>query len=273
MLTESYRTLSKAKKAVLGITAVYAIGALLLVRGFTSNQDLSSFRALLDGIFTGAGGKAQSVALQLSYLFGGFNKTDSPNGSLYQTILLVVCSLALIWVFRQTQAKKTVTTKTAFYNGMYPVIPFLGVLLIVGIQLVPASIGSYLYSTLVSTGIAVQPWEKLAAILVFVALLFWSLRMITASLFALYIVTLPDMYPLQAIRSAKKLVQGRRLLVWSKLIVLPLVILVSTSLFLVPFIFFAAPAAVWVFFITSSLWFGGIHAYLYTLYRELLNHA
>jgi hypothetical protein len=203
-------------------------------------------------------------------LFGGANTSNTPNGGIYQSILLIVCSLAMIWLLRQSQAKKPIGTKLAFYRGMYPLIPFLAVMLIIGIQLLPLSIGAYLYSALVS-GIAVHGWEILLSFLLFASLAYWSLRMLTSSVFALYIVTLPEMTPLKAIRSAKELVRGRRLVVWRKLLFLPLAIVVGSSVLILPFMLFLTPVVVAVFFVLSTAWFAIVHSYLYTLYRELLN--
>ena len=97
--------------------------------------------------------------------------------------------------------------------------------------------------------------------------------MITASVFALYIVTLPDMSPFRALRSAKELVRGRRLMIWRKLILLPFVLFLGTTVVVLPFLLFLTPLTVWIFFILSTAWFAVIHSYLYTLYRELLNNA
>lgn len=274
ILNSAIGRLKESKRAVLGVTAVYGLGVVLLVRGFSASQDFETLRMLLDSLLTGTAGKLKSVALQLTFLFGGGgNDNTLPNASLYQTILLVVCSLALIWIFRQKQAKAAVSTKKAFYQGMYPLIPFILVTFIIGLQLLPVGIGSFLYSTLISNGIAVHAWEKLAVLFVFLLSGWWSLRMITSSIFALYIVTLPDMAPFRALRSAKELVRGRRLMIWRKLILLPFVLFLGTTVVVLPFLLFLTPLTVWIFFILSTAWFAVIHSYLYTLYRELLNNA
>ncbi len=270
ILKASLERLVVSKKAVAGITLVYGLGVVLLVRGFSVTQDFTTLRTLLDSLLTGSFGKIQSIALQLTLLFGGAGETNTPNGGIYQTILLIVCSLALIWVFRQAQAKKPVSTKRAFYLGMYPLIPFMAVLLILGIQLLPLTIGSYLYGTLTSNGITVTGWEKVLSLVGFLLLAFWSLRMITATVFALYIVTLSDMLPIQAVRAAKRLVHGRRLIIWRKLLLLPLVMLVVTTVLVLPFLVFLTGIVVWVFFVITVLWFSVTHSYLYSLYRELL---
>lgn len=271
ILTVSVRNLSKNTAAIAGVTAAYTLGVVILVRGLAPAENFLIIQALLDQVFSGFAGKIQSAVIQLSTLFSGSGNTQTANGSVYQAILLVICSLALIWVLRQGQAKTAVTTKQAFYKGMYPLIPFLLVVLIVGLQLLPFSLGAYLFNSFFAGDIAVRLWEKLLVIAAFAGLMYWSLRMVTSSVFALYIVTLPDMTPLQAIRSAKGLVSGRRLEIWRKFLLLPIVIVVGTSVLLMPFILFLTPLVVWVFFLLSSVWFPLVHTYLYTLYRELLN--
>lgn len=274
IMRASLKRLSESKRSALGVTAVYGIGVVLLVRGFSASQDFETLRVLLDSLLTGAVGKIQSVALQLTFLFGGGgNNNTLPNASFYQSILLVICSLALIWVFRQKQAKEPASTKQAFYQGMYPLIPFVLVVFIMGLQVFPMVVGSFLYSTLVSNGILVHAWERFAALAVFMLGAWWSLRMMTSSLFAMYIVTLPDMTPLRALRSANELVRGRRLMIWRKLILLPVTLLVCTTIAVLPFLLFLTPFTVWVFFILSTAWFVVAHSYLYTLYRELLTNA
>ncbi|MEJ0072923.1 MAG: hypothetical protein WDN27_02440 [Candidatus Saccharibacteria bacterium] len=185
-------------------------------------------------------------------------------------MLLVVCSLAFIWALRQALAKHPVRIRDSFYRGMYPLVPFFLALLLLGMQLLPLVIGGGLYSAVVSGGIAIHWYEKALFILIFVGLGLWSLRMITASIFALYIVALPDMTPLRAYRSARKLVYGRRLLIWRKLIFLPIVLLLLAIIIELPLILFLTPVAEWVFFALSMLTLPIVHGYLYNLYREML---
>ncbi|QQS18316.1 hypothetical protein IPL68_06905 [Candidatus Saccharibacteria bacterium] len=274
ILRASLKRLQESKRAIFGVTAVYGLGVIILVRGFSASQDFETLRVLLDSLLTGSVGKLKSVALQLTFLFGGGGSNNTlPNASLYQTILLIVCSLALIWVFRQKQARAAVSTKQAFYQGMYPLIPFLLVVFIIGLQVLPLAIGSYLYNALVNNGIVVHFWEQLLALGVFLLGALWTFRMITASMFAMYIVTLPDMAPLRAMRSAKELVRGRRLMIWRKLLLLPVVLFLGTTIAVLPFLLFLTSLTVWVFFLLSTAWFAIIHSYFYTLYRELLNNG
>ena len=77
--------------------------------------------------------------------------------------------------------------------------------------------------------------------LFFLALL--SLYMICSSLFALYIVTLPNVTPMKALRSARQLVLHRRFLVLRKILFMPLALLVLGAIIMIPLIIFLTFAA------------------------------
>lgn len=257
-------------RTILGLTAIYGVGMLLLVRGFSAGQDVTTLKTLLDNILTGNGGKAQSTVLQLSFLFSDGNTPSSAEAGVYRMILLVICSLACIWALRQIHARKSAGIKPAFYRGMSPLVPFLLVLAIIGIQLLPFTIASLVYNNLMGAGLAVHLWEKLLVLTLCSLLALWSLRMLTGSIFALYIVTLPDMTPLHALKNARQLVQKRRLQIWRKLLYIMVCVVIFTSIIVIPFLLLLTPLAAWVFFVASTLWFPLVHGYLYQLYRELL---
>src|SRR5690606_28518012 len=118
-----------------------------------------------------------------------------------QMLLLLIASLAIIWALRKTHGDVKVRARDAFYQGMYPLIPFILVLLVIGLQLLPLLLGSSLYSLVTTNGIAVHAIEQTAWLLLFGGLSLLSLYMLSSSLFALYIVTLPNMTPMKALRS------------------------------------------------------------------------
>ena len=173
--------------------------------------------------------------------------------------------------YRQVLSGKQPRIRDAYYKGMTPLIPFMLVLLVIGLQLLPLLIGSALYSMVMSNGIAVYFIEKLLWTLLFIGLALWSLYMISASVFALYIITLPEMTPVKALRSARELVRHRRWTVLRKILFLPLVLLLVTALIMVPIIILATVVVQWVFFGLTIFALLVVHGYAYTLYRELLN--
>ncbi|HVI60648.1 MAG TPA: hypothetical protein VM535_00655, partial [Candidatus Saccharimonadales bacterium] len=107
--------------------------------------------------------------------------------------------------------------------------------------------------------------------LLFGLLTLFSLYMISSSLFALYIVTLPDMTPRKALRSARELVRDRRWTVLRKILCLPVILFLGAALVMVPIIIWLTPLAQWVFFLLTMFALVAVNTYMYSLYRELLN--
>ena|SRR3990167_7693420 len=257
-------------KLFLGITLVYGFLTVVLVRGFGGSLNLTDLKTTLKDGFGGQYGSLATGATLFSYLLGSAGSSSSPAGGVYQSLLMIIVSLATIWALRQVLANNKIRIRDTFYSGIYPLIPFVLVLLVVGLQLIPLSIGSWLYSTVINNGIAVTFLEKFIWIMLFFLLALLSLYMICSSLFALYIVTLPNMTPMKALRSARQLVLHRRFLVLRKILFMPLALLILGAIIMIPIIIFITPAAEWIFFLLSMFVLTVVHAYMYTLYRELL---
>jgi len=270
LLWQVLKQLWEHKKLFGGITLLYGVLNIMLVRGLADGSNLSNYKATLDVLLNGQGGKLTSSTASFIYLLGTAGGGGASTAGVYQAILILTCSLAFIWAFRQTLAGRTVSVRDSFYRGMYPLVPFLLVFLLMGLQLVPLALGRSFYSTMVGGGIAYYLWERAIVLFVFLALALWSISMMTASAFALYIVTLPDMTPLRAYRSARKLVYGRRLLLWRKIIFLPALLFVLAAVIELPLIFFLTPVAAWTFFLFGMVALPLVNGYMYLLYREML---
>lgn len=267
---QSLKLLNSHKRLFISILAVYAIASLVLVQGFGSG-DIPVLKDTLGELFTGNFGQLASGLIVFAALVGSAGNSGSEVGSTYQLFLTLFVSLALIWALRQVSGGVRIRMRDAYYHGMYPLIPFIIVLFVIGLQLIPLIVGSGLYSIVVANGIAVFPAEKILWALLFALLGLLSLYMITSSLFALYIATLPDMTPLKALRSARELVRFRRWTVLRKVLFVPVALLIVAAILMLPVILFATAAAQWAFFILSTASLAVFHAYMYTLYRELLN--
>ncbi len=257
------------KKLFFGIFAVFFVLSVIFVRGFTGS-DVAELRELMTDIFDGGFGRLIGSFAILSFLATDATTAPTEIAGLYQTILFLLVSLATIYALRLTRSDKTVTLRQTFYSGMYPLVPFLLVLFVIGLQLLPLGIGAWLFGTVTSVGLAVHGIEIFIWGLLFFFLGVLSLYMITSSAFALYIVTLPDMYPMQALRSARELVRFRRWTVLRKLLFLPLMLVIIGILVLLPIVFFATPVAEFVVLAYSLLSIIFTHVYVYELYRELL---
>jgi len=263
LLRRNWRTLG-------GIVLIYGFLQVILVGGLNSGLKLDKLK---DSLPIGIGGVQEQlltgVAL-FSILLSSAGGSDDAGKSVYQLLLVLVVSLAVIWALRQIQAGHKPKVKEAFYRGMYPLIPFILVLLVILLQLLPVALGSYLFGAVMSGGIAVTALEQVLWTLLFASLLLLSAYMACSSIFALFIVTLPDMTPMKALRSARQLVLHRRWLVIRKVLFLPLAVLLLMAVVIIPIIIFLTPLTEPVFFVLSMAVLALIISYMYTMYRELL---
>lgn len=253
-----------------GIVLIYGVLNVLFVKGLNGGSDLGSVKSSLDQIFTGSAGHIGTGLTLFVYLLGTSGNSQSAAAGAYQVILMLLISLVIIWVLRQLYAKQKVRIRDGYYKGVYPLIPFVLVLLVMGLQAAPGGLGITLYTTVVNGGIAASAPEKFLWGVIMFLLIILSLYMLCSSLFALYIVTLPDMTPIKALRSARQLVLHRRFEVVRKILFLPIALIVLAAIVMVPLILFVTPAAPWIFFVLTMIGIAIIHSYMYALYRSLI---
>lgn len=250
-----------------GITLVYLILNIVLASGLSSV--INNFRAVKDSLDNG--NNFSDAVSSFGSLLSGSTSAGSESASVLQSVLIILESLVVIWALRQLLAGKKLSVKDAYYKSMTPLVPFLLVVFVIIIQLLPVSLGTATVSLIVST---LAPTSGLAIVIegiIIAGLAAWSIYMISSSIFGLYIVTLPDIQPRQALRSAKKLVSLRRLVIIRRLLFLPVFVLLVMAAFVLPMMLFAHFLVVPVFYLLSIAVILFVHAYLYSLYRGLLD--
>ena len=258
------------KRLFIGITLIYAVLNLVLVQGLSNNTDITSLKATLQDAF-GAGSAFTASLTVFAVLISSSGSAASGTGGAYQLFLIILVSLAIIWALRELLAGGRIRVRDAYYRGMYPLVPFILVLVVIGIQLIPLVLGATIYNIVISNGIAVIAAEKFLWAMLFGLLSLLSIYMISSSAFALYIVTLPDMTPLKALRSARALVRFRRWTVLRKILILPIILFIITTTIMLPIILVATVIAQWTFYLLTMFAAVATHTYLYSLYRELLH--
>lgn len=266
----AWRHIFSNKRLYAKITSVYIVLTVVLVKGFGSGANLPEIKSVLQELFTGSGGELTTNLTLFGVLLNSVGSATTDVAALYQSVLLIIISLALIWAIRQRHADVQVGGKDAFYKSMYPLVQFILVLVVIGLQMLPIVIAGAINSIVFGGGLAVGLVENLFWVVVIFGLVLLSLYWLTASVFALYIVTLPGSTPLEALRSARHLVRLRRWMVMRKLIFLPIAVLVIGAVIMLPILFYATGIAEWAFFILSMFGLLFFHTYIYTLYRDLL---
>jgi hypothetical protein len=86
----------------------------------------------------------------------------------------------------------------------------------------------------------------------------------------LYIACLPDVAPVQALRSARQLVAARRWTALRKILFLPFVLVLANVAIMLPIILLIPAAATWIFAVVMMFNLAVAHSYYYALYRSLL---
>ncbi|HET9850531.1 MAG TPA: hypothetical protein VFP35_02830 [Candidatus Saccharimonadales bacterium] len=257
-------------KILLGIVVVYLILNIIFASGLSGlGNAVSTIKVDLKN----ANGGGQALAKGISgfgSLVGSAGASGSASAGILQSVLFVLESLVIIWSLRQLLAGKTIGVKEAYYHSMFPLIPFLLVLAVIIIQLLPITIGAAVLSAVLTSTVSSLTLASWLSWIFFILLAGWSFYMVSGSIFAAYIVTLPDMAPRDALRSARNLVRFRRWQILPKILYLPVFILIVMAIIIVPLIIFASFLVAPVFYVLSMLAILFVHSYLYSLYRGLL---
>lgn len=281
------KTLWKNKKLFGGLIAVYII-ATVIISGVGAQDAYSNLAQTLKDssgdLFKGNfGSVAQAGLLLVSSVTTGL----TPNITQAQSVLGGLAAffgwLATIWLLRNVLAGHNPRLRDGLYNSGSPVLATVLVGFIITIQLLPTAIALIIYTAAQNSGLMDG---GVAAMLVWcsvVLMVILSVYWLSSSLIALVIVTLPGMYPLQAIRSAGDMVVGRRLRVLYRLLWLAIVVVMTWLIIMIPIILFddwvkkLVPAISWLPLVPltivtmSSLSLVFVSSYIYLLYRRIVD--
>lgn len=270
LIRDTFAGILSNKKYFGGVSLIYAATSFVLIQGFGSTFNISETKQQLQEVLGDSGERLSTSFALFQYLVGDFSSQSVDTSGTYQIVLTLVTMLATIWLARHIAAGDKPQLRDAYYKGMYPIIPFLLVMLVIGIQLLPAVVGNFIYATVIGQGLAVTGLEKVIWLLLFLLLSLLSLYMITSSVFALYISTLPDTRPIQALRSARDLVMHRRLGIAARIILLPIILTVIALVVFIPLLMIAPVLVEPLFLVGTAIGLVFSTLYNYNLYRSLL---
>ena len=270
ILKATVRTVWSNKLLFFGIALVNLLLTFIFVHGLGYSWDLAEVKRSFEELLGENGGQLTTAVALLGYLAGTASSGGGEGAGTYQFFIILITSLATIWAVRQILAGEKPGLRDTFYKGMYPLVPFVLVLFIIALQLLPLLIGNLIYSSVVNNGLATTGLENIVFLLLFAGLALLSGYMITSSIFALYISTLPEMTPMKALRSARDLVVHRRWGVALRVFALPLVLILLSAILLLPLLIYATPLAQILFILLTSFSLIVTHVYMYLLYRELI---
>jgi hypothetical protein len=266
---------------------LYTVLSALFV-GLASQETYQQLASLLNEsgktIFSGGWGELGKAALLVtSGLSGTFAPQLNDVQQVYAAFFGLLTWLTAVWSLRSILTGRVPRLRDALYSAGSPIVPTTLVLLTLLVQLIPFIFSVVVIATAGSTGLLANP---------FLSMVFWlgglfmsliSLYWIIGSLVALVVVTLPGMYPWQALRAAGDLVIGRRLRLLLRMLWLGGSIVVGWLLIVIPAVlldnlitgwwpaFGGFPLIPLVIALVSSAAIVWASAYLFLLYRKVVD--
>lgn len=269
LLLESWRLWRNYRKPF-GLFLLTHFILIMIFVPVRANFDIGELKESVSGLFGGEGSQLVTLSIVVGALVGSLGSAVDQASALYTTLITFIMSLAYIWALRHMWARKKVTIRDAFYNGMYPLIPFILVLAVLSLQLLPMGMGVSLFASLRAAGLIVTVAEWAVILLLLFTLILLAGYFLTSTTLALYAVSLPEIKPVQAMRAARKLVEFRRWQIFRRILQILLFMVLVGLVVLVVAILVLPGLVFWLMTALSILALPVLHTYLYTLYRKLL---
>lgn len=281
-----YQTLRQHRKTFLLLALVYAVLTAIMVG--TASQDTytilaDSLRQTGTDVFQGNLGELGKAGLLfVTATSGGLSQTLTEVQQVYAGLISLLTWLTTVWLLRNLLAGHKVTLRDGLYNASAPLLSTFVVALVLVVQLLPLALALIGYSAALSSGLLSGGVEAMLFWLVAGILSVLSLYWITSTLIALAVVTLPGMYPFQALKTAGDLVMGRRVRILLRLVWLMANVTVAWLLVMIPVILFdtwlkglwpalqGLPIIPFVLLGLGSLTIVWSASYVYLLYRKVV---
>ncbi|MCX6728469.1 MAG: hypothetical protein NTV39_01745 [Candidatus Saccharibacteria bacterium] len=281
------KTIWMYRKALAILAVLYSVLTILMV-GIAS-QDLYSTISKTLGttsgdIFNGVLGQlGKSGLLFLTTTTGGISQTLTEAQQVYAGIIVLLTWLTTVWLLRNLIAGHRVKVRDGLYNAGAPIVSTFIVALVFIVQLLPLALAVIGYSAASATGLLAGGVEAMLFWIVALLLAVLSAYWVTSTFFALIIVTLPGMYPYQALKTASDLVIGRRLRILLRLVWMFVVTAIVWAVVMILIITFdswiksvlsaisgfpTVPIALLVMGAITIIW---IPSYVYLLYRKVVD--
>ena len=281
-----FSQLRQHKKLFITVAIFYALVG-VIIGNMTSQSTYDQISQLIregsKGVLEGNWGTiGQGVLLSLAAISGGADGLSEVQ-QVYAALLFLLTWLTTVWLLRELLAGGKPRARDGIYNASSPLISTLLVALVLLAQLIPIGVLAISYSALagigaLSSGLGAFLFS-MVAILVIALTFYW----VTSTFIALVVVTLPGMYPLQALRAAGDLVIGRRLRILYRLLWLGLTIVIPWFVVMTPIVlldswlkdmwsWYAAvplsPIVAMILGAASTVW---ACSYIYLLYRKVVD--
>lgn len=275
------------KKLFGGLMLVYFLMA-LAIGGFGQQDayaNLSETLSTTGGeLFEGNWGQVgQAGILLATAVMTGLTPNVTQAQSVLGGLVVFFTWLATVWALRNVMADRTVRVRDAIYSSGSPVVSTVAVAFVLVVQLLPMAVAVLIYNAAIYSGLISGGVEGMLLWMALLLLGILSLYWITSTIIALAVVTLPGMYPFQAIRTAGDLVIGRRLRILLRLLWVSILTIIVWLVTVIPIIMIDTwmkqtwPAISWLptvpiaLLVMSSVSIVWLASYVYMLYRKVVD--
>lgn len=286
--TTQIRKILWERRKLFGLLAL-TYGALSIAFVGMASQDVytelgETLRSSSGELFKGNWGEiGKSGLLLVSGVSGSMNETLTPAQQIYGMFLALLTWLTTVWLLRALLAGRKPRLRDGIYNAGAPIVPTFLVSLLISVQLLPIAVAAVGFGAATASGLLNNGVE---------AMLFWtcaallgtlSLYWVSSTFIALVVVTLPGMYPMQAIKTAGDLVIGRRVRILLRMLWLLVMLSIIWVFIMIPIILFDSwlkgllPVIEWLpivpvaLMIMSTLTVIWSASYVYILYRKVVD--
>lgn len=272
------------KKLFGGLAIVYAVLTAILI-GLASQETYTQLQSIINEsgktLFAGTWGEfGKAGILLLTSASGSLVPELTEVQQVYSGLLLLIVWLTTVWLLRVIMTGKQPKLRDGLYNAGAPLVSTALISLLLLIQSIPFAAGLLIQS---ATNGSISGIEAMIFWIVSVLLAVLSLYWISTTMMALIVVTLPGMYPFQALRAAGDLVVGRRLRLLLRLAWLAVTILFAWLVVLLPAIIIenalsdkfqwvsSLPIVPMLMLLLASLATVWASTYVYMLYRKVVD--
>lgn len=276
----------KNKKLFLLLVFVYALLTTLIV-GIASQSTYSEYTDALkesgSKLFDGEWWQVGQAGILLSAgVLGSLNETPGDVERIVALFLGIMIWLTTVWLLRAILAGKKPRLRDGIYSAGAPIISTMLVFAVAIIQLLPVALAAIAYGAASASGLIAEGIESMIFWAFEILLLTVSIYWMSSTFFALIIITLPGMYPMQAFKAAGDLVIGRRVRILLRFLWLFFLLFVVWGVIMIPLIFFDAwlksiwpaiadvPVVPVALLIVASLSIVWMSAYTYIFYRKVV---
>lgn len=281
------KTLWRQRKLFILLGVIYAVITTLTI-GIASQETYADLTdALREAGAEVLGGDLYKLEeaglLFLTTVAGGIAQELTEVQQIYALIVGLFAWLTTVWLLRSTLAGHAVRLRDGIYNAGAPIISTALVTLAALVQLMPLALAFIGYAAAAESGLLTGGVEAMLFWIAFALLAALSLYWVTSTFIALVVVTLPGMYPLEAIKVAGDLVVGRRLRILYRLLWMALMVALTWLVIMLPIILIdiwikglwdtiywlpVIPASLLILGTLTIVW---VAAYVYLLYRRIVD--